>query len=155
MSYFSSKSWSCLIALPPTSSCSCGGHARTLPSSTPHHVTLAFALPSCLSWLVVALALVALFSLRRCLLTRSLRLLPHICLSFSLAGCRVTSHCAASASRRLLSCRRLSSTCRLAVASPLVAPPPPASALLMPLPLAPRRLAVTSPLIMPPSCSCR
>ncbi len=126
MSYFSSKS--CLIAPPPsttTSSRRCGGLARTSPSSTRHRVTLAFAPPSCLPWLIVALALVAPFSSRHCLSTCSLRLLPPIRLSFSLAGCHVTSHCAASASRCLSSRRRLSSTCWLVVALPLVAPPPP------------------------------
>jgi hypothetical protein len=124
MSNFSSKS--CLIAPPPTtSSHRCGGLARTSPSSTRHRVTLAFAPPSRLPWLVVALALVAPFSSRRCLSTRSLRLLPPIRLLFSLAGCRVTSQCAASTSRRLSSRRRLSSTCRLVVAPPLVAPPLP------------------------------
>jgi hypothetical protein len=123
MSNFSSKS--CLIALPPTSSRRCGGLARTSPSSTRHRVTLAFAPPSHLPWLVVALALVAPFLSCRCLSTRSLRLLPPIRLSFSLAGCRVTPHCAASASRRLPSRRRLSSTCWLVIALSLVVPPLP------------------------------
>ncbi len=123
MSYFSSKS--CLIASPPTSSRRCDGLARTLPLLTRHRVTLAFVPPSCLPWLIVALALVAPFWLHHCFSTRSLRLLPPIHLLFSLAGCHVTSHCASSASRHLLSCRHLSSTCRLFVALPLVALPPP------------------------------
>jgi hypothetical protein len=108
-----------------TSSCHPGGLARTLPLSTRHHVTLAFVMPSCLPWLVVASALVVPFSLHRCLSMRSLRLLPPICLLFSLAGCCVTSHCAASASHCLSSHRRLSSTRRLVVVLPLIVPPPP------------------------------
>ncbi len=108
-----------------TSSRHCGGLARTLPLSTCHCVTLAFAPPSRLPWLVVALALVAPFSSCRCLSMRSPHLLPPIRLSFSLAGCRVTSQCANSASHCLSLRRCLSSTCRLVVASPLVAPPPP------------------------------
>ena len=70
----------------------CGGLAHTLPLSTCHYVTIAFAPPSCLPWLIVALALIALFLLRRCRSTRSLHLLPPICLLFSLAGCFVPSH---------------------------------------------------------------
>jgi hypothetical protein len=123
MSYFSLKS--CLIAPLPTSSRRCGGLARTLPLSTRHCVTLAFVPPSRLPWLVVALALIAPFLLRCSFLTRSLHLLPPICLLFSLAGCHVTSHCAASTSRCLSSHCRLSLTCGLVVVSPLVAPPPP------------------------------
>jgi hypothetical protein len=62
---------------------------------------------------------------RCCQSMRSLRLLPPIRLSFSLAGSFVPSHCAVSASRRLSLCRHLSLTCRLVVALPLVVPPPP------------------------------
>jgi hypothetical protein len=91
MSYFSSKSFP--IAPPPLAAAAA---ARTLPLSTCHRVTLAFEPPSRLPWLVVVSALVAPFSSRRCLSTRSLHLLPPICLSFSPAGCCVTSHCAAS-----------------------------------------------------------
>jgi hypothetical protein len=53
--------------------------------------------PSHLLRLVVVSPLVALFLLCRCLLTRSLRLLPPICIPFSLAGCCVNSSCATSA----------------------------------------------------------
>jgi hypothetical protein len=123
MSYFSSKS--CLIALPPTSSRRCGSLARTSPLSIRYRVTLAFAPPSRLHWLIVASALVAPFSSHRCLSTRSLRLLPPICLLFSLAGCRVTSHCTSSASRHLLLRCCLSSTCQLVVALPLILLPSP------------------------------
>jgi hypothetical protein len=123
MRYFSSKS--CLIAPPPTSSCHCGGLACTLPWLTRHCVTLTFMLPSHLPWLFVALALVAPFLLRCCLSTCSLRLLCPIPLSFSLAGCCVTFHCAASASCRLVLCPRLSLTCLLVIASPLIATSPP------------------------------
>ncbi len=52
-------------------------------------------------------------------------LLPHICLSFSLAGCCITSHCTTSASCCLLLRCRLLSMCRLVVVSPLFPPPPP------------------------------
>jgi hypothetical protein len=122
MSYFSLKS--CLIAPPPTSSCHYGGLACTSSLLTRHCVTLAFAPPSRLPWLVVVLALVVPYLLHCCLLMRSLRLLPPIRLSFSLAGCRVISHCTASVSCPSSSRRRLSSTCRLVVASPLVLLPP-------------------------------
>ncbi len=96
-----------------------------MPSLTYHYVTIAFAPPSCLPWLILALALVAPFLSHRCQSMRSLRLLPPICLSFSLAGCIVPSHCAVSASRCLTLRRHLSLTCRLVVALPLVVPPPP------------------------------
>ncbi len=122
MSYFSSES--CLISPPSTSSRSCDGPARTSPS-TCHCVALALAPPSCLPWLVVALALVAPFSLCCCLSMHSLCLLPLIHLLFSLAGCCVTSHCATSTSHCLLSCCHLSLTCQLVVAVPLIAPPLP------------------------------
>jgi hypothetical protein len=151
--YFSSKS--CLIAPPPTSSHCCSGLACISPSLTHHHVTLAFAPPSCMPWLVeVALALVAPFSSRPC---PSQRATSASCLPFAscspwlvvaplliapppphVASCHAaTSHrCAGWLLHHLLSrCRRL------------------ASALLMPLHLTMRQLAVTLPLIMPPSCS--
>jgi hypothetical protein len=105
-----------------TSSCHPGGLARTSPLSTHHCVTLAFAPPSRLPWLVVASALVAPFLSCRCLLTRFLCLLPPICLLFSPAGCFTTSHCATSATNCLSSRRRLSSTCRLVVVLSLVVP---------------------------------
>jgi hypothetical protein len=118
---------SCLIALPPspTSSHHCGSLARTLPSLTCHHVTLAFVLPSRLPWLIVVLALVAPFLSHRCLSTCSLRLLPPIRLLFSLSGCCITSYCTSSTSLSLLLCHCLSLTCQLVVALLLVAPPPP------------------------------
>jgi hypothetical protein len=79
---------------------------------------------SCLPWLVVVSPLVILFLLCGCLLTHSLCLLPPILCSFYPAGCCATSCCADSALRHLSSCHRLSLMHRLAVALPLVAPPP-------------------------------
>ncbi len=104
--------------------CSCNG------------ITLAFLPPSCLLWLVVASLLVALFSLHRCLLTCSLRLLTTICLSFSPDGCCVTSCCVAFTSCCLSLHRHLSSMRLLVVVLPLV---------MLPLPCISSPHATTSP----------
>jgi hypothetical protein len=129
MRYFSLKS--CPIT-PPPSAAAVAASPVPCPRLHRRRVTLAFAPPSCLPWLVVASPIVVPFLSRRCLLTRSLHLSPlvlpgwlsshfslhHLRLTLPLAalpplidapaGCCVASHCAASSSCQLSSRHRLS-----------------------------------------------
>jgi hypothetical protein len=123
-----------------------------VPSPCTAYATLPLDAPLPLNAPIVASPLIApspplIISVRPCLSMRHLHLPPPVCLSFALASCCVTSHCAAFTTHPL-SARSLS-TRRLVVELPLVVPPLSLILLMCPQ-LSMRRLVVALPLIAPP-----